>query len=72
MNMTKCPHPTCKQMKPRDTYACILHWKTLPQTIRDKINLGFRGNSKLLDDGHKEATNFWELPFKGQPIKVKP
>jgi hypothetical protein len=57
---TKCPHPQCKNMKPRSQYACKNHWLALPKNIRDKVWTGFKTSSKIWLEADKEALAFWK------------
>jgi hypothetical protein len=37
--MRECPHPTCKNMIPRNMFACRHHWFALPEDLRREITL---------------------------------
>jgi len=55
----QCPHPLCETVKPRNMYACKMHWLGLPNKIKEKISTGFRHSAKTWREGHFEALEYW-------------
>lgn len=59
-----CPHPKCAADIPRSMFACRIHWRSLPQDIRNEIWAGYK---KYLAGGERtdhtlaalKAIRFW-------------
>lgn len=54
-----CPYPSCKKLKPREHYACIVHWRSIPPRLQRMIHKGWASDLALWNAADEQVKALW-------------
>lgn len=60
-----CAHPACTTVLPSAIFACPPHWRSLPRTLKNAVNVAWRdilspGGMARHDMARADAVDYWE------------